>query len=188
MQIRNVVVLEALRVTKSKVPVPIHGPWTAIQEELKELFKEGLLEMKGDEFVISPEGKKYILIFNDKCKELIEPFESYKKLVVDGNTIDGRLPIAAFSIRGQNLPEEVATDYLENLNVFLVWEQFFNWVRYQNKEGDEWQSTLLPSFKLHSQYNVRTDAWKNLGKTENSAIITATKQLMPVELVEITRA
>lgn len=187
MKIKNLVVLEAIRKTKSTVPLPIEGAWEPIKEEIKLLFQEGLLEIKSDGMVISTEGKKALLLFNDTRKELIEPFEGFKKFVVDGNTIDARIPIASFSVKNK-LDNEVCSDYLQNLNAFLVWEDFFEWIqKTSKKDGLQWQSQLLEAFKLQVNYNIETDSWKRLGKNENSATITATKATMlPEELVQIT--
>lgn len=179
MKIKNVIVLEALRTTKSTIPLPLAGKWKLIGEPIKQLFSEGLLEIKGNDFVISPEGKKVAMLFNDKRKDLISPFESYKTLSVNGTTIDARLPIASYNVRG-NIADDVALDYLQNLNVFLIWENFFSWIKNLEKEGTEWQGLLLESFKLQSGYNVDVNAWKRLGIDEPSAEILAAKITCPV--------
>lgn len=183
MKIREIVLLEALRKTKSEVILPIAGNWAPIKNELKTLFKEGYLEIKNNSFVISEDGKKVILLFNDKRAELIEPFNDYKVLTIDSNPIDARLPMAAFKIRNQ-IPEDVALDYLENLNVFLIWEDFFRYVKSLSKDGSNWQGLLFKSFELQAKYEVTIDAWKKLGKDSNSAIIKASKMLLP-EFAEI---
>lgn len=185
MKVKEIVVLEAIRKTRSKVPLPISGQWSSIKDVLKSLFHNGYLEIKDNEFTISNEGKKIILLFNDKRKEAIKPWEDFKKVTIEGNTIDARIPIASFNVKGK-ISEEEAQDYLENLNVFLTWESFFDWIKYLNKEGNDWQGQILHNFELHSRYNVGTDQWKKLGKDENAAIIRATKMLMPDNLVQIT--
>lgn len=184
MKLKNLVVLEAIRKTKSTVPLPITGAWYPLKEELKSLFQDGLLEIKNNEFVISADGKKAIILFNDNRKELIEPFESFKKFSVEGNTIDARIPIASFSVKNK-LSNEICADYLQNLNAFLVWEDFFEWVKEEKNREGHWQNKLLEAFQLQVNYNIETDSWKRLGKTDNSAMIAATKALMPDDLVQI---
>lgn len=185
MRVKSLVVLEAIRKTKSTVPLPITGSWTPLKEELKSLFQEGLLEIKGNEFVISADGKKAILIFNDTRKELIEPFEGFKRFRVNGETIDGRIPLASFSVKNK-LENEICADYLQNLNTFLVWEDFFEYIKNLKKEGAQWQATLLDAFKYHANYGVEIDAWKRLGKDDTAALITGAKILMPDKLIQIT--
>jgi hypothetical protein len=179
MKIKYVVVLEALRATKSVVPSPIEGKWKVLEEQLKYLFQEGMLELKNNTLMISQEGKKVLLLFNDKCKDLIAPFEGYKALTVNGNSIDARLPIAAYSVR-DTLTKEVAFEYLSSLNPFLIWETFFSWVKALEAEGTEWQPLLLESFRMQSEYNVSVDSWKRLGYNEASAEIMGRTLTEPV--------
>lgn len=171
MQIKNFVVLEAIRQTGNSLPHPLNGEWAPLESVINDLNSLNWIERKGKEYKISEEGKRAILLFNSERKELLKPFKDYKKVTVDRQTFDGRLARACQEIKGK-LPDELAIEYLTTVNMFITWDSFFDIIKRLNKDSVKWQDFILSSFEQAASDGVKLDVWKKLPEEKNLVQIT----------------
>jgi hypothetical protein len=187
----NMMVLDAIRHLGNRVPHPVSGNWTGIQRSIEGLYSQGLLSIDSDHYEISKEGKKTILLFKDTINSYMRDFEAYKEVNVDGDVIDARVPILAFSSAGKAPLDEVKQRLLI-LALCTNWEFLISQIKRLHESGQNWQSRVADgSIFMYIDEQARPSAWLKLGKNPREAARTASLLLNPAQdnrgLIQIKR-
>lgn len=153
---------------------------------LAELVMTELMSFDSGVFTITAEGKKILHLFDIERKNIIESLERYAEVVVDGKTIDGRIPMVAYTLMASGVTEPLPIIVATTTAVF--WKDM---VRMLNKTmigGGSLENMLLGSF-VPFKTMPPEDSWKELGETEEDAQRTAKWLLNPYpqNYVNITR-
>lgn len=185
--LKQVVLLEAIRVTGNNVPYPIVGNWAYLADEIDELVELGFLELNEDKYQISFEGKRVLILFKSERKEILAPCEVYKEVLINDKIMDARLGLMTFRVRKLN--DEDALPILNSFAAILHWDIYFeNLQQIHNNTALIWQKHLFKSFdKLK---NVNRHAWRYLGKNIADATLNCERLLTPLppkSLIQLTR-
>jgi hypothetical protein len=166
--LNDFVVLEAIRLTTKVVPYPLDRKWLALSKEIEELHGLGLLEIIGNQYQITKDGKKIILLFNSERKDCLKELN---KLTTDRNL---QLPLACYHIKDEVENDKQLFEYLVNLNTFIVWEEFFENV----KKTVNWQEAILKRFEQKCVEGVNIEKWKEIRKENPLVQIQAIKRTL----------
>lgn len=185
--LRQLVLLEAIKVTGNNIPYPIVDNWAYLTDEIEELIELGFIELVEDKYQISFEGKKILILFKSERKEILSTSDVYKEVVINNKTIDARLALMAF--RTRKLKDEEVVPILTSFSYMLNWETYFENLRQiANATTLNWQQHLFASFeKLGS---VNRHMWRYMGRNLEDATLTCERLLMPIpkkDLIQLTR-
>lgn len=177
--IHYMMVLDAIRKTGNSVPYPTVDDWGYLDETVQALHTDGMLSISENHYVISEQGKKALLLFDDEIKNMISPLEVYKEVMVDGEYIDGRIPIASFMLHRKD--RKAAILLLHTLIVGIRWKALMDSIVELNEIQDsQWQKSVADGEFLLSVLNdIDLNSWHQLGRTELEAAKTATWMLNP---------
>lgn len=184
--LRQVVLLEAIRVTGNDIPYPIVGNWAYLMDEIEELVELGFLELNEDKYRISFEGKKVLLLFKSERKEILAGCDIYKEVTINNHVVDARFGLMSFRVRKLNDDEAISA--LQSFSYILNWDAYFENLRKIATTTIIWQQHLFTSFERLGQVNRH--AWRYLGKDLKDAVLNCERLLMPVptkNLIQLTR-
>ncbi len=159
-----------------------------LQELITPLLEDNLLSIVSTGYAITDIGQKVLQLFGLERKKITEPLERFKEVLVDGETVDGRIPIMAYTMLERG--EVDAMKYLSATAVALAWNDMVGILSSAKQDSATWPK-LLENDSLLSCFKgtVSADSWKVLGKTEEDAKRTAKWLLNPypqnADLVQI---
>lgn len=186
-ELRQMVLLEAIRVTGNSVPYPITDNWAYLTDEIEQLTELGFLELTEDKYQISFDGKKVLLLFRSERKEILNSCNVYKEVIINNKPIDARLSLMTF--RTRKLSDEEALPILSSFAYVLNWDAFFNNLRaIANNTELNWQRALFSSFEKLG--NVDRHLWRFLGRNLTDATLTCERLLSPLpktSMIQLTR-
>lgn len=184
--LRQLVLLEAIRVTGNNIPYPIVGNWAYLMDEINVLLELGFLELLEDKYQISFEGKKILLLFKSERKEILSSSDIYKDVIINDRPTDARMGLMTFRVR--KLSDEEATPVLSSFAYILNWDYYFENLKKINDTTLAWQQHLFASFEKVG--NVNRHAWRYLGRDLKDAVLNCERLLMPIpkkDLIQLTR-
>jgi hypothetical protein len=186
-ELRQIVLLEAIRVTGNLIPYPIVDNWGHLQDEINELIELEFLELNENHYRISFEGKKILLLFKSERKEILDSCEIYRDVALGDHRADARFGLMTFKTR--KLSDEEALPILKSFAYILNWEAYFENLRSINQAPTfVWQPHLFSSFEKLG--NVNRHTWRYLGKNLQDAVLNCERLLMPIpkkDMIHITR-
>lgn len=185
-ELKQVVLLEAIKVTGNSVPYPVVNNWAYLLDEINELVELGFLELNEDKYQISFEGKKILLLFKSERKEILSGCDVYKDAVINERNVDARLGLMAFRVRKLN--NEEAAKILSSFAYVLRWDDFFSNLRNINNTSLNWQQYLFTAFEKIG--DVNRNVWRYLGRDLKDALLTCERLLTPLpkkDLIQITK-
>lgn len=189
-KIKQLFLLDVIRHTGNKVEFPVTGNWGYLQEEVGILHQEGYLDLNDDSYSISEDGKKFLLSFRADMKKLLDEYGVYEEVVVNGMTVDARMPILAYKTR--KLKPEQQEPILRNLAVMVQWDKTILAIKLIDSKDSYiiWQKILFDLVERNTKQLADRYCWRILGSSVNDAAMTAERLINPVpnkSLIQITR-
>lgn len=177
--LNNLLVLNAVRVTGNRVKFPVTDNWQYLEPTLSDLLELGWLVVTDGVLQVSDVGKKHILWFLSVKKDVLQPLEVYKEILVNQQHVDGRLPISAFTVRNK-LRGLDAMEHLFCISALLVWDEFFEEVKeVHSLEDINWQAEFFKDYYQRANVDVHPNVWLKLGRNSEEAVMTAERLLSP---------
>lgn len=174
-------VLDAIRKLGNHAPYPIEGNWKFVEEQLQSLEETKRLSIGSEGYEIALEGKKALLLFDYELAEILKPINVYREVMVDGEMIDGRLPITSYMVKSK--PVKEAAHLMHTVNVCIEWENLMKHIVNMQEIGGNWQKEVAEDVFLRKTIrDIDLVAWQNLGSTVAEAARTATWMLNPAQL------
>lgn len=188
--LKRMLVLEAIRKSGNRVPYPLSEDWDALGDYINLLSNEGLLSIDSGFYCINTDGKKALLLYDTSRKDIVKAMDVFNNLLIGENKVDCRIAVESFKHRKSSDVERVS-EHLFSIAGLIIWDDFFEMIKkLAKRKNTQWQKSLFDAFYFNAKKRARLDAWRQLGRTENEALITGTKLTNPnisKDLVHITR-
>lgn len=158
--IKELVLLEVIRRTKIEIPYPVSENWGYLEDLVAGMEQEGMLSVDSNHYRVTTKGKKILLLFRSDVAEMVEPVSKFRSIVLDGKTLDARMPMMAYVA---SMHHESAYDVLRAGVFGVYWEELIDAVIKLMALDVIWQKVLI-SDELYSdiENKVNTEAWREL--------------------------
>jgi hypothetical protein len=179
---RTLLALDAIRHSGNCIPVP---PPEQFSEVIHELEKAEFIANDGECYRINRAGKRLLMLYDSERREMIDVISNYKEVLVDGEIIDARIPLASFLVKGYE--DKFAANLLHTFIVGLKWDDWMNEVQQEEAENrHEWYDKVANNKFINTTIGlIDLDSWKTLGPTPSEAFHTAKWLLYPDEGIEV---